>query len=77
MQKKRNVTLSKFGKVASINAIIDLQKDLPKPRFSDRVVLEVEFIKPVERVLMGVHIERVDGQIVGAQLQRLENLLKR
>ena len=26
---------------------------------------------------MGVHIERVDGQIVGTQFKGLENLLKR
>ena len=40
--------MSQFSKIATIDTIIDLQKYLPKPRFSDGVVFEVELIKPVE-----------------------------
>jgi hypothetical protein len=37
----------------------------------------VERIKTMEAVLMGVHVQSVDGQVVGGQLERLEHLAKR
>lgn len=34
--------------------IISFEEDFPKTRFSNRIVFEIEFVKAVERVAMGL-----------------------
>jgi hypothetical protein len=54
-------TSGEFSKISSVDKVIDLQEYLSKPRFSDWVVFEVEFVEPVKRVLVSVHVKRIDG----------------
>ena len=56
--------------------VIRLQENLPQPRLADGVVLQVELVETVERILVRMHIKRVDREIVGRQVQRLEHLLQ-
>ena len=53
------LTSRQLRKVSALNVIIGLEEDLPKSRLSDRVVLEVELIKSMEGVRVGVHIQGV------------------
>jgi hypothetical protein len=41
-------TVREFREISSFDQIIRLQKNLPQARFSDRIILEVEFIKALE-----------------------------
>ena len=55
------LTSGQLGKVPSLNIIIRLQEDLPQSRFSNGIVLQIEFIETMEGIVMGVHIEGIDG----------------
>ena len=43
-----------------------LDEDLPKPRLPKGVVLQVEAVKAVEGVLVGMHVQRVHVQVIPA-----------
>ena len=64
-----HLTLGKLGKVETIDAIVDLQKYFSQTGLSDRVILEVELVESVERVLVSMHVERVDGKIICTQFE--------
>src|SRR5262245_55119756 len=70
-------TAREFRQVAALDQVVGLEKDLAQPRLADRVVLEVELVEPMERVLVRVHVERVDAEVVGRQAQRLKHLAQR
>ena len=53
--------------------IVRLQKDLSQPGFSDRIVLQVEFVEPMERVLVCMHVEGIDRKVVCGKTQRSEH----
>ena len=40
----------------------------------ERGTAHVELVEAVERVLVRVHVERVDGEVVRRQIERLEDL---
>ena len=44
--------------------------------FTCRIVLEIESIESMERVVR-MHIQRVDGQIIGCEVERHEHLAQR
>ena len=67
-------TLRQLRQIPALHVVVRLEEDLAQPRLADRVVLEIEFVEAMERVLMCVHIERVDGEVVRGQIERLENL---
>lgn len=54
-----------------------LDEDLAEARLAEGVVLEVEAIEAVEDGFVGVHVERVDAEVVARQPQRLEDLEER
>lgn len=43
-------TLRNIGEISSFDIIVCLQKDRPQTRLSNRIVFQVKFIKPMERV---------------------------
>ena len=50
------LTLSQFCQIPAANMVVCLQEDFPQTRLSDRVIFEVELVKPVEGILVGMHI---------------------
>ena len=46
----------------------------PQPRLSDRIVLCVELVKPMESVPVSVNVQHVHSQIIGGQVHRVEDL---
>jgi hypothetical protein len=68
--------MRQLGKVPAVDEVVRLQEDLAESALADRIVFEVELIEPVETVLMRMHVERVDGEVVRGQVQRLEDLLE-
>lgn len=44
-----------------MNIIIRLEEDFPQSRLSNRIILQIEFIEPVERILVRMHIQGIDG----------------
>mmetsp|Transcript_1918 Transcript_1918/g.6623 ORF Transcript_1918/g.6623 Transcript_1918/m.6623 type:complete len:203 (+) Transcript_1918:622-1230(+) len=65
--------LGHLGNVAPGDEVVRLEEDLAQAALACGVVLEVELVEAVEGVV-GVHVQRVDGQIVRRQTQRLEHL---
>lgn len=55
--------------------IICLQEDLPKPRFTNGVIFLVEIVESVE-LLVSVHVESIDRQVVCGKIKSLEDLLQ-
>ena len=55
-----------------MDTIVGLQEDLPQSRLPDRIVLQVEFVESMERVIVGVHIQGVDRELVGGETETLE-----
>lgn len=53
--------------------VVGLEKNFSQAALARRVVLEVEAVETVEGVV-GVHVQRVDAQVVGIKPQRLEHL---
>ena len=49
-------TFRELGKISAVDVVVGLQENLSKTRLADRVILQVELVKPVERVLVGVHV---------------------
>lgn len=70
-------TLSQLGQVASLDIIVRFEEDLSKPGLSNGIILQIEFVKPMERILMRMHIQCVDRQIIGGEVEWLENLSQR
>lgn len=66
--------LGDLGEITTFDVIVALEEDLPQSRLSERVVLEIEFVEAMERVLMGVHVERIDGEIVSREIERFKDL---
>ena len=54
------LTLSQFCQIPAANMVVCFQEDFPQTRLSDRVVFEVELVKPVEGILVGMHIQSVN-----------------
>ena len=69
-------TLCQLSQVPAVNVVVRLQEDLTQTRLANGVVLQVELVETVERILVRMHIKRVDREIVGRQVQRLEHLLQ-
>jgi len=67
-------TLGQFSQVFALNVIVGLEKDFPQSALAYRIVLEVEFVESMKRVLVGMHVERIDGEVVGRQIQTLKHL---
>jgi hypothetical protein len=51
-----------------------LNKDLAQAGLAERVVLEVKLVEAVKDGLVGVHVQRVDIQVIPGELQRLKYL---
>ena len=54
--------------------VVGFEEDFPQATLPCRIVLEVEPVEAVEGVV-GVHIQRVDAQVVGGEAEGLEHLL--
>ena len=79
-----------MGEVLPVHVVVRLQEHLPQPRLTDRVVLGVELVKPVEMlqifftrwkiflpvesVPVCVHVEHVHGEVVGGEVHGVEDL---
>ena len=70
-------TLRQLSEVAPVDVVVRLEEDLAQPRLPERIVLQVELVEPVERVLVRVHVEGIDRELVRGQVQRLEHLFER
>eukprot|EP01137_Pigoraptor_chileana_P027974 Opistho-2@11329 len=62
--------------IAALDVVVRLEKYLAQAALANRIVLEVEFIKAVECVAVGVHVERIHAEVVRGELQRVEHLLE-
>ena len=58
-------TLREFCQIPSLNKIICLQEYLSESRFTNRVIFKVKLVKSMERVLVSVHIQCIDGKVIG------------
>mmetsp|Transcript_19321 Transcript_19321/g.48599 ORF Transcript_19321/g.48599 Transcript_19321/m.48599 type:complete len:215 (+) Transcript_19321:1032-1676(+) len=67
---------SELGKKAAMDDVVALDEDLAEARLPAGVILQVELVKAVEDVLVGVHIEGVDVEVVRRQVQALKNLFQ-
>ena len=54
------LALSQFCQIPAANMVVYLQEDFPQTRLSHRAVVEVELVKPVEGILVGMHVECVN-----------------
>ena len=63
------------GKVSSTNIVVCLHEHFPQSRLSDRVVLGVELVKPVECVPVRVDVQHVNCQVIGGQVHRFKHIL--
>ena len=61
-------TFREFCQIPSLNKVICLQEYLPESRFTNRVVLEIKLIETMERVLVSMHIQRIDGKVISRQV---------
>jgi hypothetical protein len=57
-----------------VDEVVLLDEDLAQPALAAGVVFEVELVKAVERVFVGVHVERVDVEVVARHRQRVKHL---
>jgi len=49
-----HLTLSQLGQVATLDEVVGLEENLTQARLADGVVLQVEFVKPMESVRVGL-----------------------
>lgn len=54
--------------------IVGFEENFPQAALPRRIVLEIEPVEAVEGVV-GVHIQRVDAQVIGGEAEGLEHLL--
>lgn len=66
--------LSDFRKVVAIAQIVSLQEYLPELRPAKWVVLQVEFVKTAEGVVVGVHSQCVYGEVIWSHSHLFEYL---
>ena len=66
-----------LGEVAPLDVVVRLEEDFAQLGLANRVVLEVEAVEAVERVLVRMHAQRVDAQVVRSQLERVKHVLQR
>jgi hypothetical protein len=52
----RGYTFGQLGEVAALNEVVRLEKDFTQARLAYRVVLEIELVKPMERVHMRLNV---------------------
>jgi hypothetical protein len=53
-------TSGDLSEVSTIYLIIYFQENFSQPGLANRIVLQVKLIKPMEGILVGVHVERID-----------------
>lgn len=70
------LTFRELSQISSFNQVIRFQEDFPQARFPNWVILQVEFVEPMEGILVGVHIQRIDRKVVGGKLERFKHLRK-
>lgn len=58
-------TLREFCQIPSLNKVICLQEYLSESRFTNRVVLKVKLVESMERILVSMHIQCIDGKVIG------------
>lgn len=71
---RRPITFREFSQVASLDVVVSFEENLSQTGFANWVILQVEFVEPMEGILMSMHVQCVDRQVVGCQLQRFEHL---
>jgi len=71
----RRLTLSQLSEIFPLEQVVRLEEDFSE---TGRPSWVVPIIEPIETVklLMRVHVQRVDGKIVCSQVERLEHLLE-
>lgn len=70
------LTVRQFREILPVDVIIRLQKDLSQARFSYRIILQIEFVKALERVHVSVHVESINRQVICRQIEGLEDLFE-
>lgn len=65
--------LSQLGQVAATDDVVRLQEDFSQFTLARRVKLQIESIKTM-KCIIGMHIKRINRQIVGGEIQGLEYL---
>lgn len=58
--------------VLSVQVIVSFEKHFPEPALANWVIFGVEFVKTVECVPVGVHVQHVYCEVVRRQVHRLE-----
>lgn len=70
----RPPTLSQLGQVFPLQQVVGLQEDFSQSGTTGGIVSVVEPIKSVE-LLVRVHVQRVDRQVVSREFERIKHLL--
>lgn len=68
--------MRQFREIPPVDEIIRLQKYLSQSGFSYRIILEVEFVKALERIHVSVHVESINRQIICRQIEGLEDFFE-
>ena len=71
------LTFRELSQVSALDQVVRFQEDFPQTRFSNWVILQIEFVETVEGVLVGMHIQCIDRKVIGGKLERFEHLGKR
>ena len=71
-KRRKRKTFGQLCEISPLDHIVRLQEDLSQPGLPDRIVLQVEFVEPVERVLVRVHVQGIDRKIVCTETQGSE-----
>jgi hypothetical protein len=65
-----------LGEVLALEEVVGLEEDLPQTRRPGGVVAVVEAVEAVE-LLVRVHVERVDAQVIRGEVERVKHLAQR
>lgn len=63
--------------IATFDEIVGLEKYLAQSRLADGIVFEIELVEAVKDAIVCVHVQSIDGQIIGGQSDALKHLLQR
>ena len=72
--RDKKPTLGKLCKIAALDIVVCLEKYLTQSRFAYRVIFQVELVEAMERILMCMHVEGINRQIIRCQCERLKYL---
>lgn len=70
-------TPRQLRQVPPLYEVVRLEEDLAEARLAQGVILQIKLVEAMERVLVRVHVKRIDREVIRRQVERLEDLLQR